>query len=75
MNPNLVSKHHKLEDIIRSWPSALVAYSGGVDSAFLLWTAHHILGSKVTGILGLPQPPPLGASRRPQLCQKAQFAG
>ena len=52
MNPNLVSKHHKLEDIIRSWPSALVAYSGGVDSAFVLWTAHHILGSKVTGILG-----------------------
>ncbi|NBS15063.1 MAG: TIGR00268 family protein, partial [Verrucomicrobia bacterium] len=39
MSPNLVSKRHKLEDIIRSWPSALVAYSGGVDSAFLLWTA------------------------------------
>ena len=52
MSPNLVSKRHKLEDIIRSWPSALVAYSGGVDSAFLLWIAHQILGSKVTGILG-----------------------
>ena len=52
MSPNLVSKRHKLEDIIRSWPSALVAFSGGVDSAFLLWTAHQILGSKVIGILG-----------------------
>ena len=52
MSPDLKTKHRKLEDIIRSWPSALVAYSGGVDSAFLLWTTHQILGAKVTGILG-----------------------
>ena len=52
MSPVLQPKNRKLEEIIRSWPSALVAYSGGVDSAFLLWTAHRILGPKVTGILG-----------------------
>lgn len=48
----LAEKSLRLNGLIRSWPSALVAYSGGVDSAFLLWTAHQILGSKVTGILG-----------------------
>ena len=48
----LAQKQARLNEIIRSWPSAFVAYSGGVDSAFLLWTAHRIHGSKVTGILG-----------------------
>ena len=52
VSPHLKAKYQKLEDLIRPWPSALVAYSGGVDSAFLLWTAHQILGPKVTGILG-----------------------
>ena len=49
---DLAHKQAGLNEIIRAWPSALVAYSGGVDSAFLLWTAHRILGPKVTGILG-----------------------
>lgn len=52
MSTILKAKQKNLEDLIRTWPSALVAYSGGVDSAFLLWIAHRILGSKVTGILG-----------------------
>ena len=52
MTHDLEGKRHKLNDLIHSWPSALIAYSGGVDSAFLLWTAHQLLGSKVTGILG-----------------------
>jgi uncharacterized protein len=51
-NPDLTAKKQRLHEIIRAWPSALVAYSGGVDSAFLLWTTHQLLGSKVTGILG-----------------------
>jgi len=52
VSPDLKTKQQKLEELIRPWPSALVAYSGGVDSAFLLWIAHQVLGSKVTGILG-----------------------
>ena len=52
MNSELHAKHRKLEELIRIWPSALVAYSGGVDSAFLLYMAHQILGPRVTGILG-----------------------
>ena len=52
VNPDLKTKQQKLESLIRPWPSAFVAYSGGVDSAFLLWAAHRILGPKVIGILG-----------------------
>jgi len=52
MSNDLTAKKKRLEELIQTWPTAFVAYSGGVDSAFLLWTAHQILGSKVTGILG-----------------------
>jgi len=33
------------------FPSLLVAYSGGVDSAFLLYAAHGVLGDKCTGVI------------------------
>lgn len=52
LSPDLDAKTKTLKGLIEAWPSAFVAYSGGVDSAFLLWTAHQLLGSKVTGILG-----------------------
>ncbi len=52
LSPDLDAKNKTLKGLIQAWPSAFVAYSGGVDSAFLLWTAHQLLGSKVTGILG-----------------------
>jgi len=51
-NSDLTVKKQRLRELIQAWPSAFVAYSGGVDSAFLLWTAHQLLGPKVTGILG-----------------------
>lgn len=31
--------------------SVLVAYSGGTDSAFLAWTAHHVLGSNMLAVI------------------------
>ncbi len=31
---------------LRAFPSLIVAYSGGVDSAFLGWAAHRVLGSR-----------------------------
>jgi len=54
-HPNVTTlsqKSEKLREILRPWSSALIAYSGGVDSAFLLWTAHKVLGNRVLGILG-----------------------
>jgi uncharacterized protein len=48
----LSQKSARLQEILSPWSSALIAYSGGVDSAFLLWTAHKVLGNRVTGVLG-----------------------
>lgn len=40
----------KLTDILRALSSALIAFSGGVDSTFLLKLAHDVLGDKVAAV-------------------------
>ncbi len=40
-----------LADILRAHAPLLVAYSGGVDSAYLLAEAHRVLGSRVLGVI------------------------
>ena len=39
-------KYQKLKELLRSYGSCLVAYSGGVDSVFLAFVAHQVLGLK-----------------------------
>jgi uncharacterized protein len=39
-----------LLDRLRTLPSLLVAYSGGVDSAFLAWAAHQALGPRALSV-------------------------
>jgi uncharacterized protein len=41
-----VGKLEKLRELLRSYESCLVAYSGGVDSVFLALVAHQALGSR-----------------------------
>lgn len=42
--PSLVAKKHALEDALRGYGAVVVAFSGGVDSAFLTAAAHDVLG-------------------------------
>jgi pyridinium-3,5-biscarboxylic acid mononucleotide sulfurtransferase len=53
MTPDLEQKLGNLRKIIRHCGSALVAYSGGVDSALVLFVAHQELGDRALGCIGL----------------------
>jgi uncharacterized protein len=47
----LRDKYQRLEDHLRALGGVLVAYSGGVDSAYLAWCAHRVLGERMRAVL------------------------
>ena len=49
----LESKYLRLEQIIAEMQRVIVAYSGGVDSTLLLYTANKVLGDNCIGVMGL----------------------
>ncbi len=51
LNPGIQSKSESLQAHLRGMGRLLVAYSGGVDSAYLAWAAHQALGDKMLAIL------------------------
>src|SRR5580693_547735 len=48
---DLQSKGERLQANLRQLGRTLVAYSGGVDSAYLAWAAHQVLGDKMLAII------------------------
>jgi uncharacterized protein len=46
----LAAKQKRLEEILSELGRTLVAYSGGVDSAYLAWAAHRVLGSDMLAV-------------------------
>jgi len=57
---SLQTKLNVLRERIRCTESAVVAFSGGVDSTFVLKVAHEVLGAKVIGVTALSESLPTG---------------
>jgi pyridinium-3,5-biscarboxylic acid mononucleotide sulfurtransferase len=49
----LETKQHRLEEQLGKLPSLIVAYSGGVDSAYLAYAAHRVLGERMLAVTAL----------------------
>jgi uncharacterized protein len=62
LSEGLLYRLRNLEESLRKAGKVAVAFSGGVDSSFLLKTAHLLLGEKASGIIGLSRLHP-GAER------------
>lgn len=50
MEKELQKKYEKLQSVLKGYGSAAVAFSGGVDSTFLLKTAHDVLGDRCLAV-------------------------
>lgn len=71
--PALASRYEVLQDLLRDMGRVLVAYSGGVDSTFLLAVAAECLGTDVLAVTGLS--PSIAAAEVEEASRLAQRIG
>jgi uncharacterized protein len=71
--PALASRRKALEDLLRDMGRVLVAFSGGVDSTFLLAVAVECLGENVLAVTGLS--PSIPAAERDEAAALARRIG
>src|SRR5207253_9560891 len=50
LDPALAQKHERLRAVLRDCQSALICFSGGVDSTLLLRVAHDVLGDRCVAL-------------------------
>jgi uncharacterized protein len=70
---NLAEKHARLRGLIADGGSALVCYSGGVDSTLLLKVAHDVLGERCVAMVAIS--PTMAASERKAALELARGIG
>jgi len=51
VSPEISAKQRILEERLRGLERVLIAYSGGVDSAYLAWSAHRVLGDQMLAVI------------------------
>ena len=51
MKPKITNKEKNLQNVLAGLKSAIVAYSGGVDSSYLMDVANQTLGSKSLAVM------------------------
>jgi len=69
----LVDRSDVLKRIIAELPGAVVAYSGGADSAFLADVAHEVLGARMTAVTAVSES--LAPDERAQAADLARARG
>ena len=51
VDPSVIAaKQDRLFELLRGMGEVMVAYSGGIDSAYLMWAANRVLGSRAVAI-------------------------
>src|SRR5262245_19541973 len=69
-----MNKARALRDTLSSMESVVVAYSGGVDSAYLAWVAHDVLGDRALAVTAdSPSCPPRHRAVALQSAQQFQL--
>jgi uncharacterized protein len=68
-----MERYDALKEIIAELPGALVAYSGGADSAFLADVAHEVLGARMMAVTAVSES--LAPDERTQAAQVARARG